>query len=69
MSEEGEEQLGGTDYASRLCISVMAGTCLAFEKGFHLLMSSHHPEIVSPKFRGELSSSFKHINWRHHMCR
>jgi hypothetical protein len=47
-----------TDYASRLWISVIAGTCLALEKGFHLLISSHQPETVSPKFLGELSSSY-----------
>ena len=46
-------------YARRLWISVMAGIFLAFEKGFHLFTRSHHPEIVSPKFLGELSSIFQ----------
>jgi len=45
-------------YARRLWISVMAGTCLAFENGFHLLIRSHHPDTVSPKFLGELSSTY-----------
>jgi len=45
-----------THYARRLWISVIAGTLLALEKGFHLFRSNHHPETESPKFRGELSS-------------
>jgi len=28
----------------------------AFENGFHWLINGHHPEAVSPKLRGELSS-------------
>lgn len=57
-----------THYARRLWISVMAGTCLAFENGFHLLIKSHHPEIVSPKLRGELSSIYgRKINF--HLCK
>lgn len=47
---------GGPYYANRLWISVIAGTLLAFENGFHRLINSHHPETVSPKSRGELSS-------------
>lgn len=35
---------------------MIAGTLRAFEKGFQRLISSHHPETESPKFRGELSS-------------
>lgn len=45
-------------YASRLWISVMAGTRLASEKGFHRLMNSHQPDTESPKFLGELSSIY-----------
>jgi len=43
-------------YANLLWISVIAGTLLAFENGFHRLINNHHPETVSPKLRGELSS-------------
>lgn len=45
-----------TYYARRLWISVIAGTVLASENGFHLLISSHQPDTESLKFRGELSS-------------
>lgn len=53
-----------TYYARRLCISVIAGIALAFENGFHRMIISHQPEIVSPKFRGELSSSLKSVCMR-----
>ena len=36
----------------------MAGTFLALENGFHLLTINHQPEMLSPKFRGELSSTY-----------
>lgn len=50
-----------TYYASRLCISVIAGTVLALENGFHLLIRSHQPDTESPKFRGELSSIYSEV--------
>lgn len=46
----------GTHYASRLCISGIAGMLRTFENGLHLFRTSHHPDKESPKFRGELSS-------------
>jgi len=46
-----------TYYARRLCISVMAGIVLALENGFQRMIINHQPETVSPKYRGELSSS------------
>lgn len=55
--ESSEDQLA--HYASRPCSSVMAGILLALEKGFQRLMRSHHPDTESPKFRGELSSSYR----------
>ena len=62
-----------TYYASRLCISVMAGTVRALENGFHRLMKSHHPDTESPKFLGELSSiygrlagaQYRELLWAH----
>ena len=53
--------LGGTYYARRLCISAIAGIVLALENGFHRMIISHQPEIVSPKFRGELSASLGRV--------
>lgn len=51
-----------THYARRLWISVIAGTCRAVENGFQRLISNHHPEMVSPMFRGELSSIFRDVS-------
>ena len=58
VRNESGEFARGTHYARRLWISVIAGTLRAFENGFHLFTKSHQPEIVSPKFRGEVSSIF-----------
>lgn len=51
-----------TNYARRLCISVMAGMFFLLEKGFHWFTSSQNPDTLSPKFLGELSYTCKK-NW------